>query len=213
LAFVLLCAALAVEYAILSICGGAISGLPAIARGLGGFTVGALLWRAQPLFKLSSRTADLLGGIAIGGFVMSLLAKRPEILPLWFALIVLALSYDNGRLAASLRTKSCVWLGNISFSLYLLHYPVILATDKFFPVEIGQRTSLFATALRPTFILALSLVLSDLSYRLIETPGRRIPRLVWGERSKLSSIGGPSKLDHHLIAADIAHNGEANSIP
>lgn len=178
-AFGLLCVAIAVEYAILASCGGVMSGIPAVARGLGGFTVGAFLWRSTSLLNLSSRTADLLASAAIGGFIVSLLARRPEILPLWFALIVLALSYNNGRIAASLGIKPLFWLGNISFSLYLLHYPVILATDKLFQVE---TTPIFATALRPAFILAVSLVLSDLSYRLIETPGRRIPRLLWGDR-------------------------------
>ncbi|MGE0282393.1 MAG: acyltransferase family protein, partial [Rhizobiaceae bacterium] len=67
--------------------------------------------------------------------------------------------------AAALGFAPLVYIGRISYSLYLVHWPVL-----FFATRLISDTG---AAARTTIVIAMSLVLADLSYRFIETPTRR----------------------------------------
>ena len=67
------------------------------------------------------------------------------------------------------------WLGDVSYSVYLWHWPLIV----FVPVALGRELTLPLKLL----VLALSLALGHLSYRWIETPVRRSPRLATAPRT------------------------------
>ncbi len=82
-------------------------------------------------------------------------------------LIIYANTYSENCLKKLLSTKVFVFIGLLSYSLYLWHWPILSAYRYFKPV-LPQNTNdiLLVSA------LALTFVLSYLSYRFIETPIR-----------------------------------------
>lgn len=140
------------------------------ARGLLGFFLGTALWHARaglawvgwPVLVLVLGTGlliDMRGASAL--FPLTLLA--------WPAALLLAL-----RLPV-MEGPMMVWLGDRSYAIYLIHMPVILAVlHQFGPVARGLGL-LALTA-------ALTLGLSELSFRLIEAPGRKAIRQWWAAR-------------------------------
>lgn len=80
-------------------------------------------------------------------------------------------------------TSVAQWLGTRSYSLYLWHWPVVVALTYF-----NLRADLGAVAAG----LLLTLVLGDLSYRWVETPARvqlgRL-RMGWGVAALMGSVG------------------------
>ncbi len=77
-------------------------------------------------------------------------------------------------LLAKVRFRLMRWLGEISYSIYLLHLPVLMAVEKFISPLIA------GAPLAVHFLIAFPLILgvSHLAYRFVETPmiaeGRRI---------------------------------------
>ncbi len=71
-------------------------------------------------------------------------------------------------------------LGRVSYSLYLWHFPALV----FAPELIGHSLSMFGTAV----VLFIALGLAVISYRLIEVPIRRMPRLV--QQPSRGLVGG-----------------------
>jgi peptidoglycan/LPS O-acetylase OafA/YrhL len=123
--------------------------------------------------------ADAFGLVAIAGVV--LLATRVKFetpamferggltgVALLAGVIVHAIVVDPGGVCASvLRLPPLVFIGKISYSLYLWHWPVIFATA---PVE-PQWSFPVVTAIR----VALSFGLATLSYFVVERLGRSRP--------------------------------------
>jgi len=74
------------------------------------------------------------------------------------------------------------WLGTRSYSLYLWHWPIVVALN--YPNWLGDPKAIAAG-------LVLTLVLGDLSYRLVETPARinlsRL-RMGWGTAALLGAV-------------------------
>lgn len=91
------------------------------------------------------------------------------ILALLFVPLILLISLNDGRLTSLFNNKLCVFLGEISFGIYILQYPVFsiisaYSVNKYF--QIDDFTVVF-------FIrLILLILLSSLSYVFIETPIR-----------------------------------------
>ena len=86
------------------------------------------------------------------------------------ALLLMAGPYTpTGRVASWAPLR---YIGDISFSLYLWHWPVALAVASALPAETGLLIS-------APLVIAISLVLASLSYRFIEKTfqGWRLPRL------------------------------------
>ncbi|MGK0273840.1 MAG: peptidoglycan/LPS O-acetylase OafA/YrhL [Ilumatobacter sp.] len=82
------------------------------------------------------------------------------------SMIIAVLTFrTTGRVVQVLESPPLRRLGVISYGLYLWHWPVIVILD-------AERTGLDGTALLATR-LAVSLLLTEISYRLIEVPTRR----------------------------------------
>lgn len=107
------------------------------------------------------------------------------------AIVIAALAHPRGQFARVAALKPFVWIGQRSYGMYLWHYPII---------ELLQPRN--ATML-PWWIhiveIALILVISDLSYRFIETPIRRnglsafkapVNRIAAAGRGAAKRIGG-----------------------
>lgn len=85
-----------------------------------------------------------------------------------FTFIIPLLSQSNGVISSVLSSKPMVYLGNISFSIYLIHYPLCRKLI-FIPSWIHNKIGLFDVN---TTTLMLTIFLSIFTYHLIEVPFR-----------------------------------------
>lgn len=135
-------------------------GITHIGRGLVGFFVGVLLWRWRDVrIPIIALLAVIIGALSLPytllkpGAVFSL--------TLWPALLLTSLRFR----------WSCDWLGDRSYSIYMVHAPAyalarLLVDGSQMPVEWQVATMSCA--------LAATLLFADLSYRHLEQPARRI---------------------------------------
>ena len=163
---------LAIEWIVCSHFYGATHGAPAMIRGISGFGLGMIIWRISSGIVIKSMTCSIIELLSILLIFLGVINKMPETLPISFAFLLFALSYDAGIFAIFLRSGLWFWLGRISFSVYLLHYPILLIVEKWLPIlshlTLEEPTRLVA-------ILSLTLLASTLLYWFVESPGRRIP--------------------------------------
>jgi peptidoglycan/LPS O-acetylase OafA/YrhL len=88
------------------------------------------------------------------------------------ALLLIALALGVQRFAAALSNRCLTWLGRISYSLYLVHFPILYAVYAF-----DQKVHLdFSPISRSAIIVVVSLGIADLMYRLVEIPSIRLGR-------------------------------------
>ncbi|MBK9140857.1 MAG: acyltransferase [Candidatus Melainabacteria bacterium] len=86
-----------------------------------------------------------------------------------FTLVILVTSFQRGAISQFLASKVLVFLGEISFAIYLVHAPLIELWDRFVPrIETCQPLEYI---LIPVF-LCLLFALSHLAYRIIEIPSK-----------------------------------------
>ena len=141
------------------------------------FGVGALLsllvreWPSRP-GRLTVRVSGVIGivMVGVGAFVVTSQTPFPSewtVLPvIGTAMIIWAGSVESSSVVQRvLSRKPIVRLGDISYSLYLWHWPLIVFAG------IGWGPGLLVS----TAAVALSLLLASLSYRFVETPLRSAP--------------------------------------
>jgi peptidoglycan/LPS O-acetylase OafA/YrhL len=160
------------------------------------FAAGALVWlvfaRSEPSTPLISRTAPalgLLGLLLILACGIWLDARRAypgiwAILPtLGAVLVVLAGSLSTGQHGAAYRLLSLPplqWIGRISYSWYLWHWPALL---------LGHALSDSNNPSYQALLVAISLALATLSHALVEAPLRRWKQwLVSPKAAALASV-------------------------
>jgi peptidoglycan/LPS O-acetylase OafA/YrhL len=158
----------AAEFYVLPNYGGTTSGQGAVLRGLAGFHLGMALGFLSPWLRPAfaapaslAATAGLAAGIAL---------VSPVAVVLSAAVLIIALSPEQGPVARLLSTHGAVWLGHVSFSIYLLHAPLFNLVQRL-PLPGGHWSHL-------AVLVAVLLPLSDITYRWIERPGRRIPAVL-----------------------------------
>ncbi|UIP07959.1 acyltransferase [Erythrobacter sp. SDW2] len=144
-----------------------ISGDPSvvhIARGICGFFAGIIVYR--------HRNAPVVVPLALlaAGAILFLLPKvfdKGSVLALtcWAGVLMLAPK------VALLGWRPFTWLGDLSYSIYLIHAPVFWSLNIF--VFGGERVPDEMQPVALAGAVALILLLSDLSYRFFETPARR----------------------------------------
>lgn len=158
----------------------------------GGMALGLLFLRQQARgggrrFRLSGRAADALG-LALIALVLALQIARPP-LPYGYpvgalacpplAALIYLIAQERGHLAHILAAPLSVWLGEISYGIYILHWPVW----SWLALFAGQVLRLPASAPVPFAVyLAVLLAAAGWSYRAIERPLRRTIRLSWEAR-------------------------------
>jgi peptidoglycan/LPS O-acetylase OafA/YrhL len=107
-----------------------------------------------------------------------------------------ALASEHGRVRL-LRSRWAIGLGNISYSLYLIHFPVAILVAKILSGVLSDGTSAAtATALLMAFGLAISCSLAFLIYRFVEIPsiafGKRVSkRFIPSTPAKVYATGQP----------------------
>ncbi|MBH5321219.1 acyltransferase [Erythrobacter sp. JGD-13] len=127
----------------------------------------ALLWLRWRDGEVIALWPAILGCMLVAAWIVT---QRAQVflLPLGFAACLLALALSTGPVAWMLGGRVFEWLGDISYSTYLIHFPlfilakIFLADDR---VQIGPGGfALYCVAL---------LILSHCAYRLLEKPAQR----------------------------------------
>ncbi len=150
-------------------------GWDAMMRGLNSFLLGMVLAKCCSAVKLSKALASAIEVSCCAAICVALALHQSAFIPGLAAVMIFSLSFDKGIVAVALRQRIWLWLGHISFSIYLLHYPIQVAMDKFSAFEALGAGDLAHKLLRLGSMLAVLLVASTLAYRYLETPCRRIP--------------------------------------
>jgi peptidoglycan/LPS O-acetylase OafA/YrhL len=158
---------------------------------------------------LSSWPADVVAAVEFGLLlaligVMSLAHGGAVVLvvPLYVAAIAL-LQLDRGALARALAARPAQFLGCISYSIYMVHFPILMFASIFLKRALNIPVAIDARLQAPVFdidpwtgdllmlaIVAIVLATAAVTFRLIEQPGQAMgrdlaaalrPRLVPGE--------------------------------
>ena len=140
------------------------------------FGAGALLAAAQLLPPRSSVARNTLAIIGFAGIAFSALFIQGSfdypgfwaLIPTVATLLVIYAHVSSGWLERITSLKPIQFLGDVSYSLYLWHWPLITLLPLALMSELGTYQKLF--------IIALSLLLAFLSYRFIEQPFIRTGR-------------------------------------
>lgn len=173
-------ASLAIAALIFSLAGWGLSGAwiapSALVRIAGSFVCGAALYRYATLrsaLESKSTRNDAIAMIALAAFLVG-----PSLGVLDFALIgllavfIAALAMSSGVTARVFSLAPMVWLGEISYSLYMVHFPVLRALNIVLkPERLAAMGSVGAVAV---YILALGVCVACAAvlYYLVERPLR-----------------------------------------
>src|SRR6266404_1392638 len=149
-------------------------GAPALARVFGEFVCGAALCRAVALSnKLALPRGDIL---ATGAFVAFLFGDSVGVqdfaLVAILALTILGTALSSGHARRILGSRALVWLGEISYSVYMVHFPVLIIIRRLWEwlgfahwQAVGHISAFMATVV---LILALAATL----FYVVERPAR-----------------------------------------
>ncbi|MFL9867808.1 acyltransferase [Paraburkholderia fungorum] len=149
----------------------------AFPRCLGGFFLGAIAERlSSAMTFVRQRTLSIVQVLAssLAIFIMARSVTIPEyafLAVFAFFVVVLTLAGDSGPLAVLLKARACQFLGKISYSIYLIHAPLVFighVTLKPLPLAV-KITVLLG-------YLAVVIGISTQTYRFVESPGREIAR-------------------------------------
>lgn len=146
------------------------------------FAAGSLLALALPRLHLSRRLRVLLGWLGLTamlacGVLLPVERSFPGYVALWplvAAGLVIVAGQTGSRLGADrlLSSRALVGMGDISYALYLVHWPVL----TIYLAAVGQPSAELHAGV---VIIAVSIVAAYLVTRLVETPLRRA---AWTER-------------------------------
>jgi peptidoglycan/LPS O-acetylase OafA/YrhL len=137
-----------------------------------GFFLGAMLPMLRAKMNPSARELVLLQALGAVATVLAFYAadrwaQVKFAAPVGFALLVLSVSFGRGPLDAFLRLRPLQRLGLLSYSVYMVHYPLLVLVN---PVGMALPDP-YSSLLRVGYV-ALLLVLSEFTYRWIEDPWR-----------------------------------------
>ncbi|GAB4083713.1 acyltransferase family protein [Myceligenerans cantabricum] len=152
--------------------------------------LGALLAVLAPWVRIPSDTVRrLLAWCGIAGIAVSvfLVAESPgfpapwALLPTLATVAVIAAGEGDPLYNPVLSNRMSQYLGEISYSLYLWHWPVVILLVALLPEEDG---AYYGAA------LALTLLLSAVSYRFVETTARSADWFRWKPAPSSPTAGG-----------------------
>lgn len=184
--YAILCVCLlgAAHTTVLALLGFADTGIGALLRGLLGFWAGALL-RASLAHPMPLAPAT--GAVAIAAAVV--FDQFEYAVPAIILLIGGLGVNKSGTLIDALSTRPIVWLGKISYSIYLIHFPLLIGSERVLSKfnVLQSRPGQFVFCL--SYIAAV-LCISHLSWWFFETPARvAIYRWYSQTRRSMSAIG------------------------
>jgi peptidoglycan/LPS O-acetylase OafA/YrhL len=167
--------------------GGTTRGWIAVGRGICGFTLGWLVWRIwrETTFAPPAWVTDLAAALIMLVWYGS---NHVGLGQGWYALplipvLILGLSRGSGRVVSLLCTRTLVWLGKVSYSIYLTHMIVLM------PLQVVLRKLHLAQNFAVWVVIAVpaTLCLSAVSYRWFEAPVRDMIRAVPVRRARATA--------------------------
>jgi peptidoglycan/LPS O-acetylase OafA/YrhL len=147
------------------------------------FLAGVLVWRARD--GALRAVVPAVGNLVVLGLVLSHRGDYPALVGILSAAVILLVAM-RGRLTTLLRHRHLQLLGAMSYSLYLVHNPV-LATVFRFGYWITGRSLAFEVFWLVT-ALAACLVTAWVFHRLIELPSLRLSRHISMRRLPLAGL-------------------------
>jgi peptidoglycan/LPS O-acetylase OafA/YrhL len=144
---------------------------------LAGFSLGLLVWRAWDAPRIRRLAAHPATGLIAVATTLLLLSFRVSDVLTVLVMTVLILTLATGKSPANfvLASRPVHWLGVISYSIYLVHWPILAA----FEIPLHHALDHGRQGLLTPSIAILTLatiLLSALAHYLIERPGRTLSR-------------------------------------
>lgn len=140
------------------------------------FAAGGLLWLGLQRVRIPDALAASMGWAGLAVIAVTALtfdASTPfpgwiALLPITGTALVIAGAMPEARWGPAFlyRLRSVQWLGDVSYSLYLWHWPLLIVMPFVIGLAGGVATPLWAKGV----VLAIALVLAHFSRRLIELP-------------------------------------------
>ena len=167
-------------------------GQTALTRGVCGFFLGVLAQKAYAAFRARSWT--LPGWVELVTPVLVFLAMWLWGYRIWpasgalFAVIVFIFAFEAGLLSRLMKRTFLMRWGEVSYSIYLVHYPLVMAifgaatavsaltgmqlltSGRWFALDLGSR---WIGDIASIAFLVVVILISSVTYRWIEVPGRR----------------------------------------
>ena len=171
-------------------------------RCLYGFSFGHLAyraWRSIPFEVRGAGIAEVLILALVAGFVsMAGNSVVNMVAPLVFGVTVWVFAHQKGYISEILMTRPLVQLGALSYSIYMVHWPVrrlFSRADEIIGPLVGPSGEESGISVDSTWAMCAGLIgylvvvviLAALTYRWIEQPGRRLFNRM---STKLSVSGG-----------------------
>jgi peptidoglycan/LPS O-acetylase OafA/YrhL len=151
-------------------------GAMAVLRCLDEFLVGCVAYVAFGRNPARILASDWIAFATLGLLLLLLHNNGPDIATvLLFAPLIVATVANDGLFTQMLNARPLIWLGEISYSLYLVQDLVKYATTEFLSAAglHHRQLSLPVSAALAAAMIAACLVVSTLTYRLVEEPARR----------------------------------------
>ena len=139
-------------------------------RTLFSFFLGALTFHFSRDLRFDASSLQVIGIAALSAALalVDVMHGAAFAFPFIFALLILSVSRDSGWLSTILKSKPCQMLGQRSYSIYMMHMPLVLFFEN-----VAKRVSGFVPSVIVLLLYVVTLVtVSGLTYRFIEDPFR-----------------------------------------
>ena len=155
------------------------------------FILGALLYAGfrEPIWPGWFKRDDAIITIAFGVLVLLHFGIPDLVIVVGFPALILSAVMNSGRVTPIMNAAPLVWLGEVSYSLYLAHGFVQFLTTKLL-LHTGVQTAADLSSTNSVLLLiamlAATLLLAALTYRKVEVVGRARLRKLLRPRSEQS---------------------------
>jgi peptidoglycan/LPS O-acetylase OafA/YrhL len=155
-------------------------GLLTIARGLPEFAAGMVLYGVFATGRLRAYFAGdvVFAMLAVSVIAVAVCGFSDALILALLPPLILSATWNEGRAASLLSAAPLQWLGAVSYSVYLVHTPIVallfapmVAAEVIFPSAV-TRPVLFALA------ICMTLAIADIVHRRFEVPARNYLRRV-----------------------------------
>lgn len=158
-----------------------------VVRGLSGFAVGALAYHAYQSYGDRLKVSAPVSYLLLVALVVLMIAPdwtALTALPFYAVVFSLLIALAANDKATLLSTRPLVWLGTVSYSLYLLH----MVSYWIMVLLLGESR---ARGSGKILVIALAILVSQASYRWFEVPSQRFILNWWRTRKKVAAAASP----------------------